>query len=55
MDISNSGFQILYSPSLSDMLKLFSKRIPDAQTLTRVAADSKELKICKTGKAKITK
>ncbi len=51
MDISSNGFQILYSPSLSDMLELFSKRIPDSQTLARVPPDSKELKICKTGNA----
>ena len=49
MDISYSGFQLLYSPSLSDMLKVFADSIPDPNTLTRVAPDSRELKICKTG------
>ena len=49
MDNSSQGFNILYSPSLSEMVKIFSQRIPDAQKLVSLPPDAKELKIAKTG------
>lgn len=48
MDVSSLGFQILYSPLLTDLVEMFSQQIPNPQELITVTPDSQTLKICKT-------